>query len=156
MRYFLAALLNLIPGFGLGYLAVGERRKFRRSLLVWLIPGAVAGVSLWLFLLCIRGGGEDVMICVIFWPPIIIGLAIGVLAVNVPGAVDLLSMSREREPPSRPRLSLNVPALGCIGVVLVVAILALVWFFGPGLSLLAILSVGAFLLLRAKMRKRFR
>lgn len=39
--YVVSALLNLVPGFGLGYLVVERRRGFLVSLLAWVIPGAV-------------------------------------------------------------------------------------------------------------------
>ena len=42
MRNRRTALLNLIPGFGLGYLALGRRRGFIISLLGWLVAAVAA------------------------------------------------------------------------------------------------------------------
>ena len=45
-RLFVGSLLNLAPGFGLGYLVAVQRRLFRVSLFVWVVAGAVIMVGL--------------------------------------------------------------------------------------------------------------
>ena len=95
MRNRRAALLNLIPGFGLGYLALGRRRGFIISLLGWLIAAAVA-ISIFCAWFLIYLDDDYLDIWEFSWIPIVGALALGLLAVNVPGAIHLgfLSMGR--------------------------------------------------------------
>ena len=47
MGYFQAGTLNLIPGFGTGYLALGRRKEFKTSLtagLAMVVGGEIIGV----------------------------------------------------------------------------------------------------------------
>ncbi len=98
MGYGRAALLNLIPGFGLGYLVVGRQRGFIISLTAWLVIasvviGGIIGFALFIaddYILLPLGlfiGG---------------GFALGVLAVNVPGAIHLALVWEEEEEDTHP------------------------------------------------------
>ena len=41
---FLGALLNFVPGFGLGYPVVGRQRAFRICIVAWVLSAFAAGV----------------------------------------------------------------------------------------------------------------
>ena len=44
-RYLLASVLNLLPGFGLGYLLIGKKKNFGHCIAGWVIA-AIVGVFL--------------------------------------------------------------------------------------------------------------
>ena len=84
----MGALLNLIPGFGLGYLLVGRRRGFLVSLLGWIVPGAVVIYSL-IVAASLCYDPDAGLACLGLAVPIIGGLALG-LGINLLGAIHLL------------------------------------------------------------------
>ena len=88
MGYLGAALLNLIPGFGLGYFVVGRQRGFIISILGWLIAAAVA-ISIFVAWFLIYLDDDYLEMWEFSWIPIVGALALGLLAVNVPGAIHL-------------------------------------------------------------------
>ncbi len=85
MGYGRAALLNLIPGFGLGYLAVGRQRGFIISLTAWLVIASVVIGGIIGFALFIADRYISLPLGLFIGG----GFALGVLAVNVPGAIHL-------------------------------------------------------------------
>ena len=85
----LATLLNLIPGFGLGYLVVGKRRALWKSLLGWAIPGFVAIFSYFAIETGLLCDPEPLYGCVEWALLFMAGLTLGFLAVNLPGAIHL-------------------------------------------------------------------
>ena len=85
MRLLVGALLNLVPGFGFGYLVAGRMRAFRLSLLGWALPAAVTVFGFIGAYRC-QGGLEY-----LGWLTPLIGVpAVGILLVNLPGALHLL------------------------------------------------------------------
>ena len=88
MRNRRAALLNLIPGFGLGYLALGQRRGFIISLLGWL-GAAVVAISIFVAWFLVYVNDRYLEIGEFSWIPIVGTFSLGLLAVNVPGAIRL-------------------------------------------------------------------
>ena len=84
LRYLLAAGLNLVPGFGVGYLLVGRRKGFLVSLLGWSVAGGVIGYGIVGGRLC-SGGLE----CLGWVAPIAVGLLLGIVGVNLAGATHL-------------------------------------------------------------------
>lgn len=85
LRYLLAVALNLVPGFGVGYLVVGRRKAFLVSLLGWTVAGGFIGYGIVGARTC-NGGLE----CLGWIAPIALGLLLGVVGVNLAGAVHLL------------------------------------------------------------------
>ena len=83
-----AALLNLIPGFGLGYLALGRRRGFIISLLGWL-GAAVVAISSFIAWFLVYLNDRYLEMGEFSWIPMVGTPALGLLAVNVPGAIHL-------------------------------------------------------------------
>ena len=87
-RYFLALLLNLLPGFGLGYLLVGKKREFGYCIAGW-IAALIVGVILATlvtsvicdFFLC-RTGARAIASAGIT-------VMVGVVAISVPSALHL-------------------------------------------------------------------
>ena len=88
MRNRRAALLNLIPGFGLGYLVLGRRRELIISLLGWL-GAAVVAISIFVAWFLAYVNDRYLEIGEFSWIPIVGTLGLGFLAVNVPGAIHL-------------------------------------------------------------------
>ncbi len=91
-RVLLASLLNLVPGFGLGYLVVGRWRGFGICLLAWTIPAAATIVGFVGLSTC-KGGGLE---CLAWLLPFVFGLALGVFGVNLPSAIHLFVPSLKR------------------------------------------------------------
>ena len=83
-----AALLNLIPGFGLGYLTLGQRRGFIISVLGWL-GAAVVAISIFVAWFLVYINDRYLEIGEFSWIPIVGTFSLGLLAVNVPGAVHM-------------------------------------------------------------------
>ncbi len=83
-----AVLLNLIPGFGLGYLALGQRRGFIISLLGWL-GAAVVAISIFVAWFLVYVNDRYLEIGEFSWIPVVGTFSLGLLAVNVPGAVHM-------------------------------------------------------------------
>ena len=83
-----AALLNLIPGFGLGYLALGQRRGFIISLLGWLVAAFLA-ISIFVAWFLVYVNDRYLEIGEFSWIPVVGTFSLGLLAVNVPGAIRL-------------------------------------------------------------------
>ena len=83
-----AALLNLIPGFGLGYLTLGQRRGFIISLLGWL-GAAVAAIGIFVAWFLVYINDRYLEIGEFSWIPVVGTFSLGLLAVNVPGAVHM-------------------------------------------------------------------
>ena len=77
-------VLNLVPGFGLGYLLVGRRRAFLVSLIGWLMAGGLIVYGIVGARMC-SGGLE----CLGWIAPVALGALLGVVGVNLPGAVHL-------------------------------------------------------------------
>ena len=94
MGYGRAALLNLIPGFGLGYLVVGRQGGFIISLTAWLVIASVVIGGIIGFALFIA---DDYILL-----PLELfiggGFALGALAVNVPGAIHLSLVQEDTDP----------------------------------------------------------
>jgi len=88
MRNRRAALLNRIPGFGAGYLALRRRRGFVISLLGWLVAAVVA-ISIFVAWFLVYLNDDYLEMGEFSWIPIVGTLVLGLLAVNVPGAIDL-------------------------------------------------------------------
>lgn len=87
-RYFLAAVLNLLPGFGLGYLLVGKKRSFGYCIAAWVIA-AVVGVFL---ATLITNALCDFVSCRTGARAIVgagITALVGIVAVSVPSAIHL-------------------------------------------------------------------
>jgi hypothetical protein len=84
LRYLLAAGLNLVPGFGIGYLLVGRRKPFLASILGWKVAGGIIVYGIVGGRTC-SGGLE----CLGWVAPIALGFLLGVAGVNLPGAVHL-------------------------------------------------------------------
>jgi hypothetical protein len=84
MRYLLAAGLNLVPGFGAGYLLLGRRKAFLFSLLGWAAAGSIIGYGIVGGRTC-DGGLE----CLGWIAPIALGFLLGVVGVNLAGAVHI-------------------------------------------------------------------
>jgi hypothetical protein len=85
MRLLLGALLNLVPGFGFGYLVAGRTQAFRLSLLGWALPAAGTVFGFIGAYRC-QGGLE----CLGWLTPLIGAPAVGILLVNLPGTLHLL------------------------------------------------------------------
>ena len=88
MRNTRAAILNLIPGFGLGYLTLGRRGGFIISLLGWL-GAAVAAISIFVAWFLVYLNDRYLEMGEFSWIPIVGTFSLGLLAVNVPGAIHL-------------------------------------------------------------------
>ena len=106
MGYFLAGTLNVIPGFGTGYLALGRRKAFKNSLsagLAMVVGAAIIGVA----------GPQH---CLFSYPPIctsriemglsgaISGGVLAILVINIPTAFHLWIswlISPFKHPPER-------------------------------------------------------
>ena len=84
LKYLLAVGLNLAPGFGVGYLLVGRRRAFLVSLLGWAVAASVIVYGIVGGRLC-SGGLE----CLGWVAPIAAGFLLGLVGVNLAGAVHL-------------------------------------------------------------------
>lgn len=84
LKYLLAAGLNLVPGFGAGYLLLGRRKAFLYSLLGWAVAGGVIGYGIVGGRTC-SGGLE----CLGWVAPITLGLLLGFVGVNLVGAVHI-------------------------------------------------------------------
>jgi hypothetical protein len=76
--------LNLVPGFGVGYLLVWRRKAFVVSLLGWTVAGGFIGYGIVGAGTC-NGGLE----CLDWLAPMIFGFLLGVVGVNLAGAVNL-------------------------------------------------------------------
>ena len=100
---FLGALLNLVPGLGLGYLLAGMPHAFTVSLIGWMVGFSVLGVAL----LFIALGGFFAVL-VLFATPlgwIVVGVSAGIMVVvNVVGAIHLLGMALAVKEARRPRV----------------------------------------------------
>ena len=84
LKYLLAVGLNLVPGFGVGYLLVGRRKAFLLSLLGWAVAGGITVYGIVGGRLC-SGGLE----CLGWVAPIALGFLLGIVGVNLTGAVHL-------------------------------------------------------------------
>ena len=87
-RYFLALLLNLLPGFGLGYLLVGKKREFGYCIAGWVVASIVGVVLATLvtnvlcdFFLC-RTGARAIASTGIT-------VMVGFVAISVPSSIHL-------------------------------------------------------------------
>ena len=90
-RLFVGSLLNLAPGFGMGYLVAVQRRLFRVSLFVWVVAGAVIMVGLAGDARCARQDHDpyDMFAYLVPWGFMIFGGALGVLVVNLSSSIHL-------------------------------------------------------------------
>ena len=80
----LAALLNFVPGFGTGYLVIGQTRAFVIAALVWAVPAGLIAYGIVGAKGC-SGGLE----CLGWIVPVLGGLIVG-FAINVTCSIDAL------------------------------------------------------------------
>ena len=105
MRYLIAAVLNVIPGFGLGYSLLGRRGAFRRTLFGWLammvVVGGGIGIPLSLYTLGVvashaalagQNWGVNPLGLVLMILPVVVilGVVAAVGLVGIPTAIHVL------------------------------------------------------------------
>ena len=102
-RRWLAALLNLFPGFGLGYRLVRRRTAFRVTLIAWALLIALS-VASWIWIALPYSGFGRHPPSYYYWVGgqmgLIFGWVAGALLIGVPTAFHLLinALVKKREP----------------------------------------------------------